>query len=160
MNEHNLLDDEFAPYLGALSDEQLKSLEGKIPYVILRGDNLAEVCDLFLEQDIDYTLQPQEATTNGTGIVPLSSTQLAMIDTLVYIDPSNKDKADQLIEAYEANIQALAAQNPPRPQSNKQFYFWSLVFLMVIAVLTYYTQWRTIDYSGDDQVSPPPMIAN
>lgn len=142
MNKNDLLDDEFAPYLGALSEEQLKSLQGKIPYSILRGDALTDVCNLLMENDIDYTLQPQEASTNGTGIIPLASTQLNMVDTLVYIEPSNKAQADQLIEDYEARMQALAAQNPPTPQSSKQFYIWSAIFIIIIAVLTYYTQWR------------------
>lgn len=157
MNKNDLLDDEFSPYLEALSEEQLKSLKGKIPYSILRGNVLTEVCELLMEHHIEYTLQPQEATTNGTGIIPLSSTQLNMVDTLVYIDPSNKSQADQLIEAYEAQLQAQTAQNPATPPNSKQFYFWSAVFLIIIAVLTYYLQWKNINYRGHNDRENPPL---
>lgn len=137
MTNDELLDDGFGAYRAALSAEELKSLEGKIPYSILRGDTLADVCALFDEHEIDYTLQPQPATTNGTGIIPLASTQLNMVDTLVYIQGEQKAVADQLVETYEQKVQAQAAQ-APKEDNFKQFYWWAALLLAMLTFIVYY----------------------
>lgn len=136
MANDDLLDDGFGIYKAALSAEEIKILEGKIPYSILRGDALADICALFDEHGIDYTLQVQPATTNGTGIIPLASTQLNMIDTLVYIQGEQKPTADQLLEAYEQKVQAQAEQ-APQEDNFKRFYWLAALFLAYILWKTY-----------------------
>ncbi|MGH1336888.1 MAG: hypothetical protein ACRBFS_12260 [Aureispira sp.] len=136
---NDLLDDEFGaykPYREALSAEDLKTLEGKIPYSILRGDVLADVCVLFDEAGIDYALQPQQASTNGTGIIPLASTQLNMVDTLVYIKGASKAEADVLVANYEAKVAATTEEKDPT--SLKTLYWWSFGFILVVIVYAYF----------------------
>lgn len=137
-----LLDDEFSgyePYIDALSAQERKTLEGKIPYSILRGNILADICMLFDEHGIDYTLQTLQASTNGTGIIPLASTQLDMVDTLVYIEAANKEEANQLVTVYETQ---LAESNNKRQKNNsKQLYFWSVLFILLVIGCAY-LQWK------------------
>ncbi|MFK7799364.1 MAG: hypothetical protein AB8E82_18075 [Aureispira sp.] len=134
MTNDDLLDDGFGVYKAALSAEELKSLEGKIPYSILRGDALADVCALLDEHEIEYTLQSQPATMNGTGIIPLASTQLNMVDTLVYIQGAQKAAADQLVESYEQQLQVQAEQ-APKEDNFKQFY-WLAALLLALLIFS------------------------
>ena len=140
---NDLLDDEFEsyrPYQEALSEQDLKTLEGKIPYSILRGDTLADVCALFDEAAIAYSLQPQPASTNGTGIIPLASTQLNMVNTLVYIDGTSKPEADVLVAEYESKLTEVSSKTDQK--SLKTFYGLSLLFLLMVLLSTY-LKWKT-----------------
>jgi hypothetical protein len=132
MNE--LLDDDFRleGYKAALTEEERALLSGKIPYLILRGDVLAAVLEVLAAAEIDFKVQRQHhhASTNGTGIVPLASTQLDLVESLIYISAKDKAKADQLVADYEANKQL---ETPKKETGNfKFFYIGALLFLLYL----------------------------
>jgi hypothetical protein len=99
---------------------------------------LADICALFDEHEIDYSLQMQPATTNGTGIIPLASTQLNMVDTLVYIQGEQKPTADQLVEAYEQKAQAQAVQAPEEDNFNRLY--WVAAFFLAYVLWKAYVK--------------------
>lgn len=137
MNE--VLDNDFGSYRGALSEEDLKTLEGKIPYGVLRGQTLSDVCVLLGEAEISYLVQPQEASTNGTGIIPLASTQLNLVDTLVYIDKDKKQEVDALIAQYEAQKAAEPVVAPSVDGGINKVFLWGAI-LIGLLILFLYTQ--------------------
>ncbi len=135
----HLLDDDFfgfEDYKAALSDKDRDELNGKVPYSVLKGATLADVCALLEEAGLDYALQRQEGSTNGTGIIPLASTQLDMVNTLVYIKLEERPQADQLVAQYEAKIAAA----PPKENStgtSTSLYITAVVFLLLLLIFTY-----------------------
>lgn len=128
-------------------DPQRRDLEGFVPYVSLRNEEVADVMFVLEEQGIEFKIQKIMGSTNNTLLVPLASTQLSDSKTLIHIKGEDRDKVDKVLNTYYEGVgkkhleaaEKRAEEAKLQYEKDKEQNKWKLVnvfllFLMLVLI--------------------------
>lgn len=124
-----------------------RDLEGFVPYVSLRNEEVEDVMLVLKEKAIEFKIKKIMGSTNNTLLVPLASTQLSHSKTLIYVKAATRDSVDEILNAYyegegrkhleaaEKRAEVAKLQLKKDKEQNKwKLFNLSLLFLLIILI--------------------------
>lgn len=131
-------------------EPQREHLEGFVPYVSLRNEEIADVMAVLEDNKVEFKLKKIMGSTNNTFLLPLSATQLSQNSTLIYIKEQDKTLVDEVLDQYfegagqkyvEERVKKQEEAKEQRQAENKQkkwtFFNLTVLFLLIVLIWSF-----------------------